>query len=230
MEQHIPRAWSGEANEPSVLSGYIPALASRRLVGRQEPLRAPEGERLAAVVLFADISGFTALTERLAGTGPSGVEELTELLNGCFGDLVQLVADHGGDVVKFAGDALLGLWPADEDLPALTAQAASCALTMQRILHANELAAGTLLSIRIGIGAGPLTAAHLGGERGRWEFVVGGPAVIQACAAEQLARPGDVVLSPEARPPACPAHRGCAPQRERSRRRVRSHPRPAARP
>jgi class 3 adenylate cyclase len=126
-----------------VLSGYTPALASRRLVGRQEPLCEPEGEQLAAAVLFADISGFTALTERLAGTGPSGVEELTELLNGCFGELIRLVVDHGGDVVKFAGDALLGLWPADESLPAPTAQAASCGLTMQRILHASEVAAGT---------------------------------------------------------------------------------------
>jgi class 3 adenylate cyclase/tetratricopeptide (TPR) repeat protein len=198
VEQHVPQAWPWEGNEPSPLSGYISALASRRLVGRQEPLREPKGEQLAAAVLFADISGFTALTERLVRTGPSGVEELTELLNGCFGDLVRLVADHGGDVVKFAGDALLALWPAEEDLPALTAQAASCGLTMQRILHASELAAGTRLSIRIGIGAGRVTAAHLGGELGRWEFVVGGPAVIQSCAAEQLARPGGVVLSPEA--------------------------------
>jgi class 3 adenylate cyclase len=198
VEQDIPRVWPGEGNGPSVLSGYTPALASRRLVGRQEPLCEPEGEQLAAAVLFADISGFTALTERLAGTGPSGVEELTELLNGCFGELIRLVVDHGGDVVKFAGDALLGLWPADESLPALTAQAASCGLTMQRILHASELAAGTRLLIRIGIGAGQVMAAHLGGELGRWEFVVGGPAVTQACTVEQLARPGEVVLSPEA--------------------------------
>jgi class 3 adenylate cyclase len=111
VEQHVAQVWPGEGNEPSLLSGYLPALASRRLAGRDEPLREPEGEQLTAAVLFADISGFTALTERLAGTGPSGVEELTELLNGCFGDLVQLVADHGGDVVKYAGDALLALWP-----------------------------------------------------------------------------------------------------------------------
>lgn len=83
MEQHVPQAWPWEGNEPSPLSGYISALASRRLVGRQEPLREPKGEQLAAAVLFADISGFTALTERLVRTGPSGVEELTELLNGC---------------------------------------------------------------------------------------------------------------------------------------------------
>ena len=87
MEQDIPRVWPGEGNGPPVLSGYTPALASRRLVGRQEPLCEPEGEQLAAAVLFADISGFTALTERLAGTGPSGVEELTDQIT-VFGEQV----------------------------------------------------------------------------------------------------------------------------------------------
>jgi hypothetical protein len=43
-----------------------------------------------------------------------------------------------------------------------------------------------------------VSATHLGGVRGRWEFVVGGPAVAQTCRAEQLGRPGDVVLSREA--------------------------------
>ena len=180
------------------LSSYVSGLAARRLVGRDQPLREPEGERLVAAVLFADISGFTALTKRLARTGPGGVEELTELLNGCFGQLVQLVVDHGGEVVKFAGDALLALWAADEGLPVVTARAASCGLAMQPVLHASELAAGTHLSVRVGIGAGQVSAAHLGGVRGRWEFVVGGPAVSQTCGAEQLARPGEVVLSPEA--------------------------------
>jgi class 3 adenylate cyclase/tetratricopeptide (TPR) repeat protein len=198
VEQPTTPAWQGDRRTPLVLSSYVAALAARRLVGRQEPLRKPAGEQFAAAVLFADISGFTALTERLARTGPGGVEELTELLNGCFGQLVQLVVDHGGDVVKFAGDALLALWPADEGLSGVTARAASCGLAIQRVLHASELAVGTRLSVRVGIGAGKVSAAHLGGVRGRWEFVVGGPAVTQACGAEQLGRPGDVVLAAEA--------------------------------
>jgi class 3 adenylate cyclase len=110
-------------------------------VGGHEPLREPDGEQFAAAALFADISGFTALTERLVQTGPAGVEELTDLLNDCFGQLVQLAVDHGG-VVKFAGDALLALWPADEGLAGVTARAASCGLAMQQVLHASELAAG----------------------------------------------------------------------------------------
>jgi class 3 adenylate cyclase len=198
VEQPTTGAGQGNRAEPLALSSYVAALAARSLVGRREPLREPKGEQFAAAVLFADISGFTALTERLARTGPGGVEELTELLNGCFGQLVQLVVDHGGDVVKFAGDALLALWPTGENLPAVTVQAASCGLAMQHVLHASELAAGTRLSVRVGVGAGQVSTAHLGGVRGRWEFVVGGSAVTQTCGAEQLGRPGDVVLSPEA--------------------------------
>jgi class 3 adenylate cyclase len=109
-----------------------------------------------------------------------------------------LVAAHRGDVVKFAGDALLVFWPADADLAAATARAACCGLALQGFLDATELAADECLTMRVGIGAGQVFAAHLGGERGRWEFVVGGPAVAQSCMAEDLAQPGEVVLSGEA--------------------------------
>jgi class 3 adenylate cyclase len=154
VEQSTTQAGLGNHYEPLAFSSYVAALAARRLVGCHEPLREPDGEQFAAAALFADISGFTALTERLAGTGPGGVEELTELLNGCFGQLVQLVVEHGGDVAKFAGDALLALWPADEGLAGVTARAAGCGLAMQRVLQASERAAGTRLSVRVGVGVG----------------------------------------------------------------------------
>ena len=48
-----------------------------------------------------------------------------------------------------------------------------------------------------------MATAHLGGVRGRWEFVVGGPAITQTCGAEQLGRPGDVVLSAEVADQVC---------------------------
>ena len=76
MEQPTTRAGLGNRREPLVLSSYVAALAARRLVGCHEPLREPDGEQFAAAALFADISGFTALTERLAGTGPGGDTDL----------------------------------------------------------------------------------------------------------------------------------------------------------
>ena len=58
---------------------------------------------LEAALLFADISGFTKLTEAMAKLGPQGAEALTKHLSRYFGRLVSIVNSHGGDVVKFAG-------------------------------------------------------------------------------------------------------------------------------
>src|SRR5688572_13965978 len=100
---------------------YVPALSVRRFAAHPAALTGPEAERFQAAVLFADISGFTALAERLAQRGPAGAEELTRLLNDYFGQLIDLVDAHGGEVVKFAGDALLAWWPVgDEDLTRVT--------------------------------------------------------------------------------------------------------------
>ena len=85
VEQPVARAEHEADGDVLELASYVPALVARRFVDRHEPLGVPESERFPAAALFADISGFTVLTERLAGTGPSGVEELTELLNDCFG-------------------------------------------------------------------------------------------------------------------------------------------------
>ena len=69
-----------------------------------------QDERWAAV-LFLDISGFTALTEKLAQEGPDGTEELTVILNQHFTELVELVNSAGGEVVAYAGDAFAAIFP-----------------------------------------------------------------------------------------------------------------------
>src|SRR5262245_57348259 len=97
-------------------ASYLPALVVRRHV-MGAPSAVPARQNLSGALLFADISGFTALAERLAQRGPAGVEELTRLLNVSFGQILDLIEAHGGDVVKFAGDALLAIWSADDPHP-----------------------------------------------------------------------------------------------------------------
>ena len=60
-------------------------------------------------VMVADITGFTALTEKLStGTDSTvGVELLTRCMNSYFTNVIDLVALYGGDVIKFAGDAII---------------------------------------------------------------------------------------------------------------------------
>jgi ABC-type oligopeptide transport system substrate-binding subunit/class 3 adenylate cyclase len=181
-------------------------MIARPLAEDPTPIAEPKIDHGSAAVLFADISGFTAMTERLAQRGPAGAEELTRLLNAYFGQLIDFVTDYGGDVVKFAGDALIALWPTegggegdgDEDLATVTRRAAQCSLVVQQHLHAYEAMDGVYLSLRLALGAGEVTVIHLGGVFGRWDFVVTGEPFTQAWEAEHLAQPGDIVLSAQA--------------------------------
>lgn len=181
------------------LVSYVPALVLRRMAENPTPISTPSSESFAAAALFADISGFTRLTEQLAQDGPAGLEELTRILNAYFGHLVALITTHGGDVVKFAGDALLALWPAtDEDLATATRRAVQCGLAVQQRLAAYAGTDGVRLALRVGVGAGDVVAIHLGGVYGRWEFMIAGAPLVQMGAAAQQAQPGEVVLAPEA--------------------------------
>ena len=67
----------------------------------------PASYIMEAAMAVADVSGFTALTEVLSRVGPSGVELLTRCMNSYFAQVIDVVTQHGGDVVKFAGDAMI---------------------------------------------------------------------------------------------------------------------------
>ena len=181
------------------LASYIPALITRRLVADPTPITEPTTERFSTAVLFADISGFTPLTERLSQRGADGVEELSRVLNNYFGQLIDLITAHGGDIVKFAGDAALTIWPAEDgDMASAVLRAAQCGLAIQDMLHNYEIAEGETLSLKVAVGAGDVTAVYVGGEFQRWEFILVGSPFAQVGRAEKHSRPGDVVLSPKA--------------------------------
>jgi class 3 adenylate cyclase/tetratricopeptide (TPR) repeat protein len=183
------------------LAAYLPARIARRIADDPALPVAPVAERFPAAVFFADISGFSQLAERLAQGGPSGTEELRRLLNVYFEKLIALITAHGGDVIKFAGDALLALWPAgprDETLSIVTLRAAQCALAAQKQLHNYPVAGDWKLFLRVGVEAGEVMGAHVGGERGRWEYLLTGEPVVQIGLAEHLAQRGEVVLGPQA--------------------------------
>ncbi len=181
------------------LSRFVPALVLRQLAELGETMLAPRSDQFAGTVLFADISGFTQLSERLGKRGSAGVEELTQTLNGYFGDLIDVVISSGGDIVKFAGDALLAVWPAEEgQLVQTVGAAAQCGFAAQQMLRDRKTKDGEVLSLKIGIGAGVVATASVGGERGRWECLVCGKAVLEATQAADSAERGDVVLGPVA--------------------------------
>src|SRR5436190_8007999 len=145
------------------LASFLPS----RLLGRLPEPGGGDGvqsaeARFGGTVLFADISGYTRLTESLCGAGDEGLERLSQVLNEAFSRYVEVVHAHGGEVASFAGDSLLACWDGDD------ARARACA----EALRSPEL--------HLGLASGPLWVARLGGWFGDWELLVGGTAVREA--------------------------------------------------
>jgi class 3 adenylate cyclase/tetratricopeptide (TPR) repeat protein len=183
------------------VASFVPRIIERRIVSQAGPVAEPGEVTFQAGVLFADISGFTALTERLARAGPHGAEELTRLLNLYFGSIIDHVEMAGGDVLKFAGDALLAIWPASDDAQAMRTvvqRIADVTETLQARMHEYEVAPGVRLSMKLAIGAGEVKVEHLGGVFDRWEFLISGTPLAQLGRANDAAGPGDIVLAEEA--------------------------------
>lgn len=179
-------------------SGYLSRLLQERVASTPR-LSAPEARHVPAVLLLSDIERFTALVETLSATGREGLEELTWVLNAYFADLVEVVHAHGGDVLYIAGDAFLCHWPVEDEPPGVVVvRAAQCGLVIQQRLHDRVVRPGLTIRTRIGVGAGELVTAFVGGVSERWELVATGPALGDAIGAEARAPAGGVVLSPHA--------------------------------
>ena len=100
-------------------------------------------------LVFADVSGFTALTERLSRQGRIGAEEIVEALNRVFGPMLTIAAARGGELLKFGGDALLFLFRG-EDHPEQACDAAVEMRASLRAAAAVPTSAGRLLAVDVG--------------------------------------------------------------------------------
>ena len=175
------------------LLAFVPAIAVR---SAPEGIRiGPWEQRTSAAALFADITGFTLLTERL-GREPEGAEQISRILTAYFGEVVETVEAHGGDVLRLAGDAAVALWTAPDpaDLRGAVEDAVACGGEILERLDDRHIE-GEHVRLRIGIAAGPVRAMHVGGVDGKWEFVVTGRPLAVMGEAQRHAAPGEVVIA-----------------------------------
>jgi hypothetical protein len=94
---------------------------------------------------------------------------------------VKAISSQGGDVFKFAGDAIIVLWPpSDEDQVTLTRRACQCALDVHAKLTNITLEKGVVLNVKVGVGMGTITILHVGGVCGRMEYLAVGEPLVQA--------------------------------------------------
>ena len=175
------------------LLAYVP-MDRRHALARGETLP----ERTEGSALFADVSGFTPLTEALVRElGPQrGAEELTGFLNQVYDALINELHRWGGSAIAFAGDAVTCWFDGDDGV-----YATACAMGMQEAMgafSAVETPKGTIieLSMKAAVAVGPARRFLVGDPESRVIEALAGATLERLAAAEHEANRGDVVLAP----------------------------------
>ena len=146
-------------------------------------------------ISFVDISGFTAMSERLSNIGRAGAEEVTDVMNATFSALLDVAYAQGGGLLKFGGDALLLLYDGDDH----AARAARAAFEMRRTLRAigrpRTSAGSVMLKMHAGLHSGRFQFFLVGGSHR--ELLVTGPAATRVVEMEAASEAGEILVSPE---------------------------------
>lgn len=168
----------------SLARTYLPRTASNKVLDGQ--IRLGTGERLDALVWYCDLRGSTALCERL------GTERYLPLLNDFFAATAKPVAENGGDVLDYIGDAVLAIFPlgADAVSQALTATReveASLATLAER--HRDALGERTTTADLCGVAMdiGPVVYGNIGIHE-RMAYSAIGPTVNRVCRMERMTK------------------------------------------
>jgi class 3 adenylate cyclase/tetratricopeptide (TPR) repeat protein len=184
-----PQATAEEST--SDLVSFVPRLTL-------EWLRSSPEQRwleIDGTLAFVDISGFTAMSERLSSLGRAGAEEVTDVMNATFAALLDVAYAEGGGLLKFGGDALLLLYQGNDH----ARRAARAAFEMRRTLRAvgrpRTSAGAVTLRMHAGIHSGRFQF-FLVGDSHR-ELLVTGPAATRTVEMEAASEAGEIVLSPE---------------------------------
>lgn len=175
----------------ALLVPYLPRLVVDWL--RDEPGRA--FRVIEGSFAFVDVSGFTALSERLAARGKQGAEDLADAIGLCFTHLLAVAYEYGGSLIKFGGDALLVFF--EGGAHALRACAAADGMR-RRLAEVGRIdAPGGRVTLRMSAGVhGGDFHFFLVGARHR-ELLVTGVAASRTVEMEGTADAGEVVVSPE---------------------------------
>ncbi|MEM9107847.1 MAG: DUF427 domain-containing protein [Pseudomonadota bacterium] len=163
-------------NASSLLETYLGKRTGARVLGGE--IRRGDGDQIDAAILFCDLRGSSRLTEELER------EDYLILLNQFFDATTRIVNEHGGEVLKFIGDAVLAIFPTGEDPTQACRQALHAAVQIDREFNSNQNTAAGFGCVS-GLAFGNVTYGNVGSEE-RLDFTVIGSA------ANVAARLGDL--------------------------------------
>ena len=174
----------------------IEALREQLQVLERGKQPAQQAERKQITVLFSDLSGFSALSEK------EDAEEVRSLINECFDKLGQIILRYGGHIDKFIGDELMALFGAPIAMEDHASRALYASLELRDVFATFSESQRSLrvhsLSLHMGINSGLVVAGAIGTETKREYTVMGDPVNI---AARLVARagPGDILVGENTR-------------------------------
>lgn len=180
-----------ESEHRANLSRYLaPELVEQLLAGNLD--LEMKGATCQVTVLFSDLRGFTAMSERMSS------REVFATLNQYFQRMVDVIIEYGGSIDKFMGDAIMAVWgiptPREDD----TRRSVEAAIKMQQALAAwnmeREAAGKPAINMGIGLNSGPALAGNLGAQQ-RMEYTVIGDNVNLASRLEGLTKKGQILIS-----------------------------------
>ncbi|MGI9510532.1 MAG: adenylate/guanylate cyclase domain-containing protein [Geminicoccaceae bacterium] len=171
----------------NLLNAYVGHQAGERILAGQ--ITRGSGDTIPAAIWFSDLRGFTALSET------RGRDELLGLLNQYFDCMAEPIAERGGEILKFIGDAVLAIFPLTDE--------SACCKALEAAIQA-QASLGGLNDDRGKTGAPPLAAGialHVGdvmygniGSANRLDFTVIGPAVNLASRIEGMCKSLDATI------------------------------------
>lgn len=174
----------------TTLRAYVPRLVLEWLRDRpDDSFTVMNGS-----MVFVDISGFTAMSERLAKKGKVGAEEVTGVINSSFSSLLEVAYEEGGSLLKFGGDALLLFFSGSgHELRSVTA-AAKMRRNLASTGKISTSAGNVSLRMSVGIHSGAFDLFLAG--RSHRELLITGPGASLAAEMESVASAGEILVSP----------------------------------
>ncbi len=173
---------AARAQLDDLLHRFLPGAVASQMVANPKAVKLG-GERKEVTVLFADLRGFTSWTE---GVDP---ETALHMLNGKLSIAVDALIAHGGTLDKYMGDAVMGVFNAPNPDPHHAWHAAQAAWQLIRALKSDPI-----LQFSVGINTGTAVAGNIGTTQAM-NYTVIGDAVNQAKRLQEMAKPGQVLIS-----------------------------------
>ena len=145
------------------ISAYLPRYLAESIRDNPKPGRVGCFFKT-GTVMFADVSGFTAMSEKLSALGKEGAEEMTGIVNAYFEAMLEISGDLGGDLLKFGGDALMIFYEGDNAAQRALSAGTSMQAAMSRFVDVETSQGAFPLRMSIGMASGRIVLLNLGSE------------------------------------------------------------------